>query len=111
MLVPNVEPCMAKTDFDLETLSRVDHNIGSERVLHNRPTSFALAIEPEAWYRVSQIYSTPTRRGIVPVGKTWLFEQIAIGRLKTRKIGKRATVVAGSDILEFLGKSVVDGAQ
>ncbi|MDE2254176.1 MAG: DNA-binding protein [Betaproteobacteria bacterium] len=52
---------------------------------------------------MADTYSTPQRRGLVPVGKTWLFEQISAGRLKTRKIGQRATVVAGADLIKLLG--------
>jgi len=60
-------------------------------------------IESGAWYRLADTYSTPQRRGLVPVGKTWLYEQIAAGRLQTRKIGQRATVVAGADLIKLLG--------
>lgn len=60
-------------------------------------------IEPGAWYRLAETYSTKRRRGLAPVGKTWLYDQIAAGRLKTRKIGQRATVVAGADLLKLLG--------
>ncbi|MBW4048838.1 MAG: hypothetical protein HIU89_13200 [Proteobacteria bacterium] len=60
-------------------------------------------IEPGAWYRLADTYSTKKKRGLVPIGKTWLFEQIAEGRLPTRKIGQRATVVAGADLIKLLG--------
>lgn len=62
------------------------------------------SIEPGAWYRLAETYSTPKRRGCLPVGRSWLYEQIAAGRLKTRKIGPRATVVAGSDLLRLIGE-------
>jgi hypothetical protein len=39
----------------------------------------------------------------VPVGKTWLYQQIASGRLASRKIGTRATVVSGSDLIKLFG--------
>ena len=61
------------------------------------------AIEPNAWYRLSTLYNVPGRKGLLDVGRTWVFDQIAAGRLKTRKIGPRATVVAGSDLLTLLG--------
>ena len=60
-------------------------------------------IEPGAWYRLAETFSTPARRGLVPVGKTWLYEQISAGRLATRKIGGRATVVSGTDLLRLFG--------
>ncbi|CQR33893.1 conserved hypothetical protein [Thiomonas arsenitoxydans] len=60
-------------------------------------------IEPGAWYRLAETFSTPTRRGLVPVGKTWLYQQIASGRLASRKIGTRATVVSGSDLIKLFG--------
>ena len=59
-------------------------------------------IEPGAWYRLAHTYTTPKRRGLIPAGKTWLFEQIAAGRLQTRKIGPRATVVSGADLIKLL---------
>ena len=63
------------------------------------------SIEPGAFYRVAEICNKRDRRGLVPVSRTWLYEQISAGRLKTRKIGQRATVVAGSDLLELLGEA------
>lgn len=63
------------------------------------------SIEAGAWYRIGEVYSNRERRGLVPVSRTWLYEQIAAGRLKTRKIGQRATVVAGADLLELLGEA------
>ncbi len=63
------------------------------------------SIEAGAWYRVSEVCNKGGRRGLVPVSRSWLYEQIALGRLKTRKIGQRATVVAGSDLLALLGEA------
>lgn len=63
------------------------------------------SIEAGAWYRIAEVCNKRDRRGLVPVSRSWLYEQIAAGRLKTRKIGQRATVVAGADLLKLFGEA------